>query len=161
MNENPWAKAGSALMQRNFKGAVQSLTEKPALEFFATTAMNHTAKTAAVMFCAAVSAVEAGQHFRKTFDEIVQREPEAAPRPAREPAAASQLELISTTATEQQPAAWPISHQVMNGKADNGHAEPTRPPSYRELQAQCREHGVSAKGSAAVLQERLAAFTPN
>jgi hypothetical protein len=38
--------------------------------------------------------------------------------------------------------------------------EPSRPPSYKELQAQCKEHGISAKGSAALLQERLAALTP-
>jgi hypothetical protein len=160
MTNNPWAKAGSKLMQRNFKGAVKALTDKPALEFFAKTAMSHTAKTAAVMVCAAVGTVEAGQQFRKTFDEIVQREPEAAPRPAREPAAASQLELISAAAPEQQPAAWPISHQIMNGKDENGAPEPTRPPSYRDLQTQCKEHGVSARGSAAVLQERLAALEP-
>jgi hypothetical protein len=161
MNSNPWVKAGSALMQKDFKGAVKALTEKPALEFFATTAINHTARTAGVVIYTAIGTLKAGQQFYKTFDEIMQQETEAAAPPAREPVAAVQLELISATAPEPQPAAGPISRQIMNGNADNGHAEPTRPPNYRDLQTQCKEHGVSARGSAAVLQERLAAFTPN
>jgi hypothetical protein len=154
MNQNPWVQVGAALKQKDFRQAVAAVTTKEARGFFAKTAITHSAKTLAVTAAAVKGTVAAGRQFRTAFDEIVQQPADRPKAPAKAtqtaaaqieapPAPALQLTLSAET-TAPLPAAAP---------------EPVR-TSYKELQAQCKEHGVSAKGSAAMLQERLAGLNP-
>jgi hypothetical protein len=108
MSQNPWVNVGKALKQRDFKQAVAAVTTPEARGFFKEKAMNHSAKLLAVTASAMIGTVAAGQEFRKTVDEIIYR-PAVSPEP---PAAKSE----ATTA--------PAAGQ-----------EPSRPPSYKDLQA--------------------------